>query len=78
MAHCVEVLQLLHDLAQHSAALSNTESLEEYKTHAKDVCRSYVFTLQQLAGIRGHLQALGSAFWQELADEGIAVADATK
>lgn len=73
-----ELTQLLLDLTQQAQALANTESLEEYQRHAKDVCRAYSVSLQQLSTVRGQFPALNSNGWQELADEGVVVVDATK
>jgi hypothetical protein len=78
MAALQELAVLLRDLTQQASALSHTESLEDYQNHAKEMCQGYSLTVQQLAGVRGQLQALDSASWQELSDDGVAMADATK
>jgi hypothetical protein len=78
MAALQDLGVLLRDLTQQASALSHTESLEDYQRHAKEMCQGCNLTVQQLAGVRGQLQALDSACWRELTDDGVAMADATK
>ncbi|WIA29655.1 hypothetical protein OEZ86_012141 [Tetradesmus obliquus] len=78
MAALQELAVLLRNLTQQASALSHTESLEDYQKHAKEMCQGYSLTVQQLAGVRAQLQSLDSASWQQLSDDGVAMADATK
>ena len=73
-----ELTQLLVDLTQQAQAIAQTESLDDFQRHAKDVCRRYTVSLQQLSSVRSQFQGLDSNAWQELADEGVVVVDATK
>lgn len=73
-----ELTQLLLDLTRQAQALAHAESLNEHQRHAKEVCRRYTLSLQQLNSVRPHFPGLDSSSWQELADDGVVVVDATK
>lgn len=70
--------QLLLELTHHASALAHAESLEDFKEQGRNVCSSCNLTPQQLAGVRGQLQALTASSWQDLTEEGVAMADVTK